>query len=72
MGRKLGRIPHALAAGTTPGNEIRKRIFPSAIRVGMGVLLRTKRHIATGKQIQVLVEAVNSREKTQEARTALN
>jgi hypothetical protein len=42
-----------------PGNEIRERIFPSAIRGGMGLLLRTKRHTATGKQIQVLVAAVN-------------
>jgi hypothetical protein len=49
----------ALAAGTMPGNEIRERIFPSAIRGGMGLLLRTKRHTATGKQIQVLVAAVN-------------
>jgi hypothetical protein len=53
------QIEDALAAGTTPGNEIRERIFPSAIRGGMGLLLRTKRHTATGKQIQVLVAAVN-------------
>ena len=37
------QIEDALAAGTTPGNEIRERIFPSAIRGGMGLLLRTKR-----------------------------
>src|ERR1700751_5116104 len=42
-----------------PGNEIREWIFPSAIRGGMGLLLRTKRHTATGKQIQVLVATVN-------------
>ena len=53
------QIEDALAAGTTPGNEIRERIFPSAIRGGMGLLLRTKHHTATGKQIQVLVAAVN-------------
>ena len=53
------QIEDALAAGTTPGNEIRERIFPSAIRGGMGLLLRTKRHTATGKQSQVLVAAVN-------------
>jgi hypothetical protein len=53
------QIEAALAAGTMPGNEIRERIFPSAIRGGMGLLLRTKRHTATGKQIQVLVAAVN-------------
>ena len=53
------QIEGALAAATTPGNEIRERIFPSAIRGGMGLLLRTKRHIATGKKIQVLVAAVN-------------
>jgi hypothetical protein len=53
------QIEDDLAAGTTTGNEIRERIFPSAIRIGMGLLLRTKRHTATGKQIQVLVAAVN-------------
>jgi hypothetical protein len=53
------QIEAALAAGTMPGNEIRERIFPSAIRGGIGLLLRTKRHTATGKQIQVLVAAVN-------------
>jgi hypothetical protein len=53
------QIEDAPAAGTTPGNEIRERIFASAIRGGMGLLLRTKRHTATGKQIQVLVAAVN-------------
>src|SRR6516225_3263321 len=52
------QIEDALAAGTRPGNEIRERIFPSAIRGGMGLLLRTKRHTATGKQIQVLVAAL--------------
>ncbi len=51
------QIEDALAAGTTPENEIRERIFPSAIRGGMGLLLRTKRHTATGKQNQVLVAA---------------
>src|SRR6516162_5338857 len=53
------QIEDALAAGTRPGNEIRERIFPSAIRGGMGLLLRTKRHTATSEQIQVLVAAVN-------------
>ena len=37
------QIEDASAAGTTPGNEIRERIFPSAIQGGMGLLLRTKR-----------------------------
>jgi hypothetical protein len=58
-----GSAAHAdagdIAAGTRPGNEIRERIFASAIRAGMGLLLRTKRHTATGKQNQVLVTAVN-------------
>ena len=53
------QIKDALAAGTMPENEIREWILPSAIRGGMGLLLRTKRHTATGKQIQVLVAAVN-------------